>query len=159
MIKIKQGVPTVWRQRYKRYIWNLKQEAKDALENKRARFKDRVTGSYRDKRVRSVLYLFYYMNFAKFENKHQAYLDKLVTIEKFLQAELDECKATEGYEDVLPKGEDYRGFGTLDDIFGTLNYISDRHKCVIRLVWLLDLIKKYKHNELHALNLMDKGIK
>lgn len=157
MIKIKQGVPTVWRQRYKRYIWNIRQDAKDRYKKKNFRFRDGVIGSYRDKKVLNVLYLFYYMNFEKFKKHQGFYLSKLATIEKYLFVELKQCNEFEKYDEI-PSGESYRDYGSLEAIFWTLKYISDRHKCVMRLTWLLDLIKKYKHDELPTLDLMDKGI-
>jgi len=41
-------------------------------------------------------------------------------------------------------GEESYGYADVESIEGTLDYISDRFNCELRLRWMLDLIKHYE---------------
>lgn len=84
------------------------------------------------------------------ENKDK-YLFQLVCIEELVNKEYIENLKFEGMEEGEITGEDYGEYTTWENIFNTLNYISDRWGTAIRLIYILDLIKLYKTNKLNTI--------
>lgn len=153
-IGIKSGIPFKWRINFKRYIWldNFDKDEKRKTYQER-KFGEIYSGNYKYKRVIRVLHKIYYLNERRFLNNKDKWLEKLVSIEKYLRYFYKKSLVSENIKDGEIRGKDYNDYNSWNSIFWTLSYVSDKWNCVTRLIWLLDLIELYKNGKLSDISL------
>lgn len=100
-------------------------------------------------KISDVMLPFYDLSFKEFIKNKDKYLLQLVSIEELINKEYLIQLEFEGLKEGDLTGEEYEDYNTWEDIYGTLNYISDRWGTAFRLIYVLDLIKLYKTNKLN----------